>query len=439
MQEFIVVLIAIANFYALLHFGFYLVGANFYDILRLQRLAEQRWLPKRRSQRARKYPLVSVVIPAYNEEVNIWSTLDSVCNSTYRNIEIVVVNDGSTDETTQIVSQYIRQMPNRPAEQRRSCRSIVLVEQDNVGKAAAMNNGICNYARGKFVMCLDGDAQIHPQAIEHALEHFKDKKVVGVAANVRIKRDMSWLGLLQQFEHVIGYRSKKFYSMTGSEFVVGGVASTYRMSTLRKVGFYDTDSVTEDIALSLKIIAKEGNRQKRIIYGSDVIAYTEGVHNYGQLLRQWYRWKMGMLQCLYKYRHLLFNFNGKKYSRFLTLYRLPIAILGECFLLLVPVMFGYIVYASIVYHRIDIILGAYTTITLYTLCNLWPDEHFTRKQKFYMTLQGFFIYITFYTMDIVQLVAVYRCIKNYKQVVRGAQGHTTWTPPTRKGEVSLPQ
>src|SRR5579884_1576561 len=150
-------------------------------------------------------------------------------------------------------------------------------------------------------MCLDADSILHPSAIERAVSYFSDPKIIGVAANVRVIGNRTTLGKLQQFEHMIGYRSKKFYSLSNCEFIVGGVASTYRKSVLKKVKFYDDDTLTEDIGLSLKLIAKEGNRRRRVTYAADVVALTEGVSSFNDLLKQRYRWKMGNLQNLYKF------------------------------------------------------------------------------------------------------------------------------------------
>src|SRR5206468_1640829 len=140
-----------------------------------------------------------------------------------------------------------------------------------------------------LTMTLDADSALDKYAIANAVEYFRDKRVVGVAANVKIMQQHSVLGMLQKFEHMIGYRSKKFYTLTNSEFILGGVASTYRYETLKRVGFYDTDTATEDIGLSLKIVS-EGNKKQRIVYAANVVASTEGVQSYKALFRQRYRW-----------------------------------------------------------------------------------------------------------------------------------------------------
>ena len=434
------------NLLSLLHLGLYMVGANVYDIREFKKKRALRKLEQKQR------PLVSVIVPAHNESVGIRRTLDSIRRSTYKNIEIIVVNDGSVDDTASIVERYVADQKGHitTSQMARSARSgrlyrryireqvgvtnIVLVNQENKGKGAAMNNAIANHARGELMMCLDADSLLDPYAIENAVRHFDDPAVMGIAANVRVMGGNNWLTLLQRFEHMIGYRSKKFYTLSTSEFIIGGVASTYRTALVKAVGMYDTDTQTEDIGLSMKLIAHEGNRNHRIEYAADVVAMTEGVQTYRALIKQRYRWKLGCLQNLFKYRGLFLSDNDSKYTRRLTVYRLPMAILSELMLLVGPVMLGFVVYLSISHHTFSIILGAYVTLTIYTLWTIWPDEHFTLRQKIKMSLQSFVMYALFYAMDLVQLAAIYRCVRNYKTVTFQAATQSTWTSPARAGQ-----
>jgi biofilm PGA synthesis N-glycosyltransferase PgaC len=432
----------------LVHFAFYLVGGNFYDIWQFRRSSKSR----KNGQKERRFnPLVSVVIPAYNESKGIERTLDSIMLSEYRNIEVIVINDGSTDDTSRVVRRYIERRNKFTIKARYARRGrkgeikrtfvrqpsqkgikITLVNQPNEGKGAAVNNGIKNHAKGSLVMTLDGDSILHPTTIKNAVAYFKSPKIVGVAANVRIMDSHTLIGILQKFEHMIGYRSKKFYTLSNSEFIVGGVASTYRRSVLKKVGYYDTDTLTEDIGLSMKIIATLGNRGARIIYAADVVAGTEGVRSYRALFKQRYRWKMGMLQNLYRYRKMIAS-NDANYGRVLTMYRLPLAFLSELILLVEPIILGYVIYLSILYHNPSAIVGAYVTITLYVLMTLWPDEHSTPKAKLQQSLIAPCMYFVFYVMNAVQIVSIIRCIKNYKQVTLKEKTGGKWTPVERTG------
>ena len=435
------------NIITITHLGLFVCGGNLYDIREFRR--KKHSLNSKTKINTSK-ALVSVVIPAHNEAKVIKRTLTSVMASTYKNLEIIVVDDGSTDKTKEAFRSYITKLPSMKTGSylARSSRSnrlkrhhfrislnnkrFVLVSQKNQGKAAAMNNAIANHVKGKFTMCLDADSILDPYAIERAVKYFDDKSITGVASNVRVLDNHTFLGRMQRFEHMIGYRSKKFYNIINGEYVVGGVGSTYRTNVLKQIGMYDYDTLTEDIGLSLKLIAKRGNKKTRVIYAPNVVAYTEGVQSFKALYRQRLRWKMGSIQNLIKHRNLIGNRDFKKYSRTLTFYRLPMSLFGELLLLIEPLTVGYVIYLSISFHTLNIVIGAYITITIYIMCTLWPDEHLETSEKLKMSLQAFQIYALLYVMDIIQVVAAFTSLINYKKLIKRNAGQT-WISPARSG------
>jgi biofilm PGA synthesis N-glycosyltransferase PgaC len=419
------------------HFGMYLVGANFYDV----------WQQRRRRMRGVRRPvayeaecaatatwtcrdlpevpgLVSIAIAAHNEDAVIIRTLDSIRRSTYRSFEVVVADDASSDLTGRLVRDYQVRHPEMDLR--------IVRMRKNVGKGAALNSALRRYGRGQFVMTLDADSIIESDAITNALSYFEDPYVAGVAANVQILEETTALGILQRFEHLIGYRSKKLYSLLNCEFVVGGVASTYRMRVLRKVGFYDTDTVTEDIGLSAKITSL-GNRRFRMIYASDVVAKTEGVLTLRALAKQRYRWKYGSIQNLIKYRGMTFS-PSRRYTGTLTYYRMPMAVLSEFTLLVSPLAWTYAVYWSLVTRTPTLILGAYATITAYTLLTVWMDENLTARERTRLSIYAPTAYFLFYIMDLVQLTAAFRCIVRSHGLFRRPEINT-WKSPQRAGSV----
>jgi len=421
------------------HFGLYLVGANFYDV----------WQEQRKATRGVRLPveyeaecaatatwtrraipevpgLVSVVIAAHNEEAVIVRTLDSLRRSIYRSFEVLVADDASTDLTGRLVRDYQLRHPEMDLR--------IVRMHKNVGKGAALNSALRRHARGQFVMTMDADSIIAPDAITNALSYFDDPYVAGVAANVQILEETTALGILQRFEHMIGYRSKKLYSLLNCEFVVGGVASTYRMRVLRKVGFYDTDTLTEDIGLSTKVTSL-GNRRFRMIYGADVVAKTEGVLTLGALAKQRYRWKYGSLQNLIKYRGMMLN-PSRRYTGTLTYYRMPMALLSEFTLLISPLAWTYAVYWSLATQTPALILGAYVTITVYTLLTIWMDENLTVRERARLSIYAPTAYFLFYIMDLVQLTAELRCIARSRGLFRRPEINT-WKSPQRAGGAAV--
>lgn len=406
------VVIAIIN---TIHFGLYIVGANLYDISRFLKKSK----PHKKQPGLR--PLVTVLVPAHNEEAGIIRTLESIRKNTYRKLQILVVDDASTDSTRSLVWRYIKDHPNIDIR--------LLRKQTNVGKGEAMNHALRGYAKGDLLMTLDADSLLDRHAINNAVKHFDNTSVVAMAANVQVIDNGSILSLLQKLEHMIGYRSKKFFTLTNSEFIVGGVGSVYRMSVVRDVKYFDTDTQTEDIGLSLKVTSN-GNIHQKIVYASDVLAMTEGVQTYRALFKQRYRWKLGMLQNLLKYNRMIGS-NSLIYSRMLTLYRLPLTVLAELILIIEPILLVYIIFVSIINANPYSIFGAYVVITLYILWNIWPDEHLTNKNKLRLSLYSPIMYFVFYIMNAVQLVAILRCIKDNKKVMRKVKTGGAWVSPTR--------
>ncbi|MDE8585791.1 glycosyltransferase family 2 protein [Arthrobacter sp. NQ4] len=421
------------------HFGLYLAGANFYDIWQQRRkgLSGVRLPTPYQPECAatatwhrRAIPevpgLVSIVIAAHNEEAVIVRTLDSIRRSTYPLFEVLVADDASGDLTGRLVRDY---QLRHPAMDLRIVRM-----HRNVGKGAALNTVLRRFARGQFVMTLDADSVIQPDAITRALSYFDDPYVAGVAANVQIMEETTALGILQRFEHMIGYRSKKLYSLLNCEFVVGGVASTYRMRVLRKVDFYDTDTVTEDIGLSAKI-THLGNRRFRMVYGADVVAKTEGVLTFRALAKQRYRWKYGSIQNLIKYRSMTLN-PSRRYSRTLAYYRMPTAVLSEFTLLVSPLAWTYAVYWSLATYTPALIIGSYATITAYTLLTVLMDENLSPRERTRLCMYAPTAYFLFYIMDLVQLAAAVRCIVRSPGLVRRPEINT-WKSPQRAGSVAV--
>lgn len=417
------------------HFGLYLAGANFYDVWQQRRkgikgvrlpAAYQPECAATATWTRKGFPevpgLVTVVIAAHNEEAVIVRTLESIRRSTYRSFEVLVADDASGDLTGRLVRDYQLRHPEMDLR--------IVRMKKNVGKGAALNAALRRHARGQFVMTLDADSIIRRDAIKNALSYFEDPHVAGVAANVQIMEETTALGILQRFEHMIGYRSKKLYSLLNCEFVVGGVASTYRMRVLRKVDFYDTDTLTEDIGLSAKI-TNLGNRRFRLVYGADVVAKTEGVHTFRALAKQRYRWKYGSIQNLIKYRAMTLN-SSRRYSRTLTYYRMPMALLSEFTLLVSPLAWTYAIYWSLATYTPALIIGAYATITAYTLLTILMDENLSPREQTRLCMYAPTAYFLFYIMDLVQLVAAVRCIRRARGLVRRPEINT-WKSPQRAG------
>src|SRR5699024_9452848 len=117
------------------------------------------------------------------------------------------------------------------------------------------------------------------------VKHFQSTNVVAVAANVRIKRALNLIELVQYIKYLVGYQLKSSEQVLNLEYIIGGIGSTFRRTIMEAVNLYDTDTVTEDIDLTMKLLRKFGNTSYKFCYAFDCVVSTPAVHNFRQLIR----------------------------------------------------------------------------------------------------------------------------------------------------------
>lgn len=408
---------------SLLNFGrmfVYLLSSDIYDIKQILRSRT-----KRRAHR----PLISVIIPAYNEEMGVIRTVDSVRSSSYRNKEIIVVNDGSTDATLGILKNYQRKNPG----------VISIINQKNAGKAAALNHGIMKRAKGSLVMVLDADSLLHPDSLHNMAEQFRDRKIIAAASNVKVIPSNSGLGLAQRIEYLISYRMKRALSTMNMEYIIGGVGSTFRKRQLIAAGGYDTDTMTEDIDLTVKLIKIYGNKKYRIGYVSNSVAYTEHVLKFNSLIKQRFRWKFGRFQTLYKNKDMFFS-SSKLYDKRLTWFQLPYALFGEMILLIEPLLVGYILWVTFMYADVTSMVSVYVIVSSFIFLILLGEETETLKAKLLLSFVLPVAYFLMYILAVVEFLALIKSMIMSKEIFHRNSMQSTWEHVERSGaDVVIPK
>lgn len=389
-----------------------MMGADMYDLKRAKLSAKRR-----------HKPFISVIIPAYNEELVIERTLDSLNANTYFNKQVIVVNDGSKDATAALVNRWRRRAANKGLK-------LNLINQKNAGKAAAINNGM-RKAKGSLIMVLDADSVLAADALSEVPKYFIDKRVVMAAANVKIIDDGRWFSLLQKYEYLISYRLKKSLAHYNMEYIIGGVGSTFRASMVRRVGGYDTDTITEDIDYTLKVL-QHGNKKYRLTYAPSVHAYTEGVMTFRELIKQRYRWKYGRMQTFLKNRSLFFN-RHKKYDKRLTMWQLPYAIWAEIMFSFEPLMIAYVLSVILVFHDLTTMASVYAVTTIYIILNVLFDESETVRAKLKLLPLSLLQYPLFLLLTLVEYGALIKSAARLHQLKSGL-GHGTWEHVARSGK-----
>jgi len=243
-------------------------------------------------------PFISIIIPAYNEGINLKTSVESLLKLNYSNYELIIVNDGSKDNTKEVGESLVG-MKNGI----NSKVKVSLINKPNGGKAKALNAGI-QYSEADFVVCMDGDSVLTPDTLKNAVSHFEDPNVGAVAGNVKIANRSKWLTDLQALEYVEGLNlARSAQGQLRMVNIIPGPIGMFRKEALKDVGFYSSDTFAEDADLTLKVLATGW----KINYEPNAIALTEAPETLHQLLKQRYRWTRGIIQAIRKHRQHIYN------------------------------------------------------------------------------------------------------------------------------------
>ena len=232
------------------------------------------------------FPPVTVVVPGYNEELGIAAAVRSLAASDYPTLEIIVVDDGSTDATANIVEAM-------------NLVNVTVIRQDNAGKPAALNTGIAAGSHDILVL-VDGDTVFEPDAMRALVAPFADPGVGAVSGNTKVGNRGGLLGRWQHTEYVIGFNlDRRMFDVLQCMPTVPGAIGAFRRDVLDAVGGVSDDTLAEDTDLTMATCRAGW----RVVYAPTAIAWTEAPASLSQLWRQRYRWCYGTLQAMWKHRH----------------------------------------------------------------------------------------------------------------------------------------
>ncbi|MEU1688267.1 glycosyltransferase [Micromonospora sp. NPDC005707] len=278
-----------------------------------------------RSRRVHRWPWgvthapVSVIVPAYNERAGIVATVRSLVANDHRGIEVIVVDDGSTDGTADLVDSL-------------GLPDVRVIRKPNGGKATALNTGLL-YASHDIIVTVDADTVFEPDAIRRLVEPFTDPRIGAVAGNVKVANRHRLLGQWQHIEYVIGFSlDRRFYEKLGCIPTVPGAIGAFRRRALTEVGGMSGDTLAEDTDVTMAVLRAGW----RVVYQDRARAWTEAPASVGDLWRQRYRWSYGTLQSMWKHRGAVRDQGtGRRFGRF----GLPmLALFGVLLPLLGPVL-----------------------------------------------------------------------------------------------------
>jgi cellulose synthase/poly-beta-1,6-N-acetylglucosamine synthase-like glycosyltransferase len=280
-------------------------------------------------------PRVAVLIPAYNEETVIVRTIRSVLNSDYKNLHVIVIDDGSPDRTEEIAR-------NAYAAEIASGRVQVL-SKPNGGKAAALNYALDHLTEDIYVG-IDADTVIATDAISKLIPHFEDPRIGAIAGNAKVGNRVNLWTRWQALEYITSQNFERraldlFHVVT----VVPGAIGAWRTAPVKAAGGYPINTVAEDADLTMNLL----EQGYRVDYEDRSLAFTEAPINAKQLMRQRFRWSFGTLQAVWKHRAAFVR------NKAMGLFALPNIIVFQMFLPLVSPFIDVMFLYGIINYAID--------------------------------------------------------------------------------------
>lgn len=244
---------------------------------------------KRKNRELTSFPRISLIVPAYNEAKTIRSCVESLQALNYPNYEVVVVDDGSTDNTLEEVSHN---------------KGIKIIHQENQGKPKALNNGI-KASTSEIIVTVDADTTLDKNALGKIAERFaSDDRLGAVAGNVKVNPERKIMNAVQSAEYATGINLiRKGQSVLGCVMIVPGPIAALKREAVERVGYFSDDTFAEDFDITVKIL-KAGYR---VEYEEKSLAYTDAPKNTEDLIKQRRRWHRGMIQVLDKHKDMYLN------------------------------------------------------------------------------------------------------------------------------------
>ena len=251
------------------------------------------------------WPFVSIFVPSYNESATIESALASLIELDYPAYEVIVVNDGSTDDTLRRARRF---------EGRHGGCVVRVFDKPNGGKWSAHNLAF-RRSTGELILCIDADSRLDPQSLRTLVARMVDPRVAAMAGQMRVRNRDRLITRLQGLEYLMANGAvRSSQGMFGTVLIVPGPIGMFRRSVLEEVwlrytaghaarrpgaveGPFEGDTFAEDFDLSLAILSLGG----RIGYEPGAISFTKSPETAFALMNQRYRWTRGAIQVLRKY------------------------------------------------------------------------------------------------------------------------------------------
>ncbi|RZJ54025.1 MAG: glycosyltransferase [Flavobacterium sp.] len=242
-------------------------------------------------------PKVSIIVPAYNEEINAVKTIENLLCQDYPDFDIVFVDDGSKDKTFEMINEAFKDNPK-----------VNVHTKPNGGKASALNYGI-KLTQNDYVVCIDADTQLKTDAISQLMKGFtiqlKDNQEIGaIAGNVKVGNENTMLTKWQSIEYTTAQNfDRRAFDLINGITVVPGAIGAFKKTAIEEAGGFTTDTLAEDCDLTIRILRND----YKIINCIEAVAVTEAPESLKEFMKQRFRWSYGIMQAFWKNRDACFN------------------------------------------------------------------------------------------------------------------------------------
>ena len=354
-------------------------------------------------------PKVSIIVPAYNEELNAERTVHNLLKSNYPDLEVIFVDDGSKDDTYNKVKTTFE-----------NNTKVTVLTKPNGGKAAALNFGI-KQAKGEILVCIDADTVLPSDAIPKLIPYFADLEVGAVAGNVRVGNTLNLLTNWQSIEYTTSQNfDRRAFDAVNAILVVPGAIGAFRKTALKEIDGFTTDTLAEDCDLTLRLLIAG----YRIRTCNEALAQTEAPETLNMFLKQRTRWTFGMMQSFWKHRDMLFMSKKLNISWIalpnLLIFNFIIPFFSPIVdILFIAGLFTYdapeYVFFYLLYYIIDCIIAF--------MAYKFDKQKFTFKTAIYLFVQRF----------IYRQLLFYVLFKSYKKAIKGEL--VSWGVLKRTGNV----
>ncbi len=272
---------------------------------------------KRKTPPGHFEPQIAVLVPAYNEETVIVRTVRSVLRSDYKQLRVIVIDDGSSDATLAVSREAYH-------DEIASGRVTVLTKP-NAGKAEALNFAV-EQLEEEFYVGIDADTVIAPDAISKLVCHFADPRVGAVAGNAKVGNRVNLWTRWQALEYITSQNfERRALDLFDVVTVVPGAIGAWRTDAVRRGGLYPINTVAEDADLTMNLL----EQNYKVIYEDSALAFTEAPVTAKGLMRQRFRWSFGILQAVFKHKQAV------RTNRAMGLFALPNILIFQILLPLV--------------------------------------------------------------------------------------------------------